>query len=863
MQLTWPGSWNVTTPLPTYQKTTNYNDANQPTTTVTSTNPTGQGYTTTNVYDSTTGALIGLSNTGSPNANVATLTFTPRALINTITYLTTTGTGLSSEQYSYDANLRPTGASATWLSGSGSSGTILSQNRTYDPASNVTSLSTTLAAVPGVSGSGGSETQNYCYDEQNRLVWAGNSGTQPGSGNGTCGSGTLSNSLTGAGYGTGYIYTNLGQLWQGPQGNSGTPSQYLYCDSSHPHQLTGLYQSGSTCSNKTGQSYASLYDAWGNVISRTVNSTSATLSYDGLDHLTKWDAGSSGQEQYVYDAAGNRVLRRSTSAGSTTMTVYAFGLEEHRYSGSGVHQVVGGDTYYYSLGGMLIGEFDGTNTNMFLTDALGSVIEAISATANSAAVQGNQVYGPYGTSRYQQGNIGTAKGFTGQYTDSLSGLDYYNARYYDPVVGRFLSADTVESNLQGLDPYAYVQDNPETHNDPSGHLGGGPGQNNLYAELARLRKNDPNFLKVLELLWMVVDFFTGIKSIIHDIQTLLNANVSWTDKLLALGDLALNVALDASMVTGLGEIGRGGELLAKVGKGVLDVITGIVKGEDVGRAVDDVLHTAEDLVHGACSFTSATRVTTDHGKQAIGTLHVGERVLAYNPKTGKMELEPILHVWVNHDHDLVNLTLTTMATKGQHGRVTIPTSEVVHTNQKHPFMTLEQGFLPVGKIKLGMHILQADGHFGVVTGWKVVPGMQVMYNLEVAQDHTFTVGTGQWVVHNCGDTGFTLKNGFQVTLSDQGLRRVFSEHAAEWFGRRVTDADRAAFYALIKDAMKSQLTFFWDSRGRPTIAVLAREKFGGQLRFFVVQFDRNTGELVTAFIPKPGQLGAMLRELGI
>ncbi len=26
-----------------------------------------------------------------------------------------------------------------------------------------------------------------------------------------------------------------------------------------------------------------------------------------------------------------------------------------------------------------------------------------------------------------------------------------------------------------------------------------------------------------------------------------------------------------------------------------------------------------------------------------------------------------------------------------------------------------------------------------------------MYNLEVAQDHTFAVGAGQWVVHNCGN----------------------------------------------------------------------------------------------------------------
>jgi hypothetical protein len=92
------------------------------------------------------------------------------------------------------------------------------------------------------------------------------------------------------------------------------------------------------------------------------------------------------------------VLRRSTSSGTTSMTVYAFGLEEHLYSGSGVNQ---GNIYYYSLGGMLIGEFDGINTNIFLTDATGSVLETISATANSATVQGNHVYSPYGSSRYQ------------------------------------------------------------------------------------------------------------------------------------------------------------------------------------------------------------------------------------------------------------------------------------------------------------------------------------------------------------------------------------------------------------------------------------------------------------------------------
>src|SRR5262249_39082133 len=158
--------------------------------------------------------------------------------------------------------------------------------------------------------------------------------------------------------------------------------------------------------------------------------------------------------------------RRSTMAGVTTMTVYAFGVEEHLYSGSGVNQ---GNTYYYMLGGHLVGGATGTNTNTFLTGALGSVITTISATAGSAAVQGNQAYGPYGNSRYRAGTMGTAKGFTGQYQDA-TGLDYYGARYYDPVVGRFLSVDTVEGNGVGIDPYAYVGGNPETDTDPTGQV---------------------------------------------------------------------------------------------------------------------------------------------------------------------------------------------------------------------------------------------------------------------------------------------------------------------------------------------------------------------------------------------------------
>jgi RHS repeat-associated protein len=85
-------------------------------------------------------------------------------------------------------------------------------------------------------------------------------------------------------------------------------------------------------------------------------------------------------------------------------------------------------------------------------------------------VLGDQVYGPYGNRRVQQGTISTSKGFTGQFTDFVAGLDYYGARFYDPVVGVFVSADVVQGNAQGMNPYGYVGGNPETKTDPSGNL---------------------------------------------------------------------------------------------------------------------------------------------------------------------------------------------------------------------------------------------------------------------------------------------------------------------------------------------------------------------------------------------------------
>ena len=46
------------------------------------------------------------------------------------------------------------------------------------------------------------------------------------------------------------------------------------------------------------------------------------------------------------------------------------------------------------------------------------------------------------------------------------------ARYYDPTLGRFVSADTIvpePGNPQDFNRYAYVRNNPVRYTDPTGH----------------------------------------------------------------------------------------------------------------------------------------------------------------------------------------------------------------------------------------------------------------------------------------------------------------------------------------------------------------------------------------------------------
>ncbi|WP_244939964.1 glycohydrolase toxin TNT-related protein [Leptospira adleri] len=81
-------------------------------------------------------------------------------------------------------------------------------------------------------------------------------------------------------------------------------------------------------------------------------------------------------------------------------------------------------------------------------------------------------YQPYGETFVHKGDTDFAPKYNSQELDGESGFYFYNARYYDPGIARFTSADTVidgEWDTQGWNRFSYVKGNPVGAKDPSGH----------------------------------------------------------------------------------------------------------------------------------------------------------------------------------------------------------------------------------------------------------------------------------------------------------------------------------------------------------------------------------------------------------
>ena len=125
--------------------------------------------------------------------------------------------------------------------------------------------------------------------------------------------------------------------------------------------------------------------------------------------------------------------------------------------------------YYYAAGQRMAVRVGGV-VYWLQGDHLGSASLTTDASGNRV---GELRYTPYGDTRYAIGAFPTDRRYTGQREEVELGLYDYGARYYDPLLARFISADTVvpqPGNPQSLNRFSYVLGNPLKYTDPSGHF---------------------------------------------------------------------------------------------------------------------------------------------------------------------------------------------------------------------------------------------------------------------------------------------------------------------------------------------------------------------------------------------------------
>ena len=326
-------------------------------------------------------------------------------------------------------------------------GTLQNLTYTRDGRGRITDVASTASTTPPSDVSG--ESWHYGYDDLDRLTSADN--------------------VNNNGLDQTFQYDAVGNM----TANSavGTYS-YPAAGTSHPHAVSGIANGP-----LGGQTFA--YDANGSMTCQAGSGPTCSggdvRGYDGENRLVSATDGTV-TTQFVYGPDGARLkkIATNTSPASTTATLYF---------GDDVEVILGATPQYtkYLPGDAkrAPGAMAGTTDTTWLHRDLLRSVRVITDTGGGVKLRAN--YHPYGEEDESVSTVAEHKGFIGQRFDDETRLMYLHARYYDPQLGRFLSADPSDPAAAGVgvNRYAYAGNNPIAYLDPTGLLVWGPGTPNV------------------------------------------------------------------------------------------------------------------------------------------------------------------------------------------------------------------------------------------------------------------------------------------------------------------------------------------------------------------------------------------------
>lgn len=331
---------------------------------------------------------------------------------------------------------------------------------TYDKNSNIVSERIVSNYVTDDTGAGTDITREYTYDALGRLIKSEESdgsteGVQPEV--------------------TEYTYDNVGNRLT--ESKPGEQTSYTY---NGLNQLTSSVKTGAEAERRT---YT--YDDNGNQTSETTDTDeSRVYEYDEANRLSTLTVKENDNiiltQENRYNGDGQRIQKKETR----TVPGLEGGNEETKVTNYFYHD---GAVLYTkdeagTLGSMNLmgissniistsrGTGDSESRYLYNKDIRESTTSIIGADGTAAAAYEYDEFG--GTTVKIGADFDNEICYTGQIYDKASGLYYYNARYYNPNDGRFITQDTYRGESAEPDTlhlYAYCANNPINYTDPSGH----------------------------------------------------------------------------------------------------------------------------------------------------------------------------------------------------------------------------------------------------------------------------------------------------------------------------------------------------------------------------------------------------------
>ena len=331
--------------------------------------------------------------------------------------------------------------------------------------------------------------------------------------------------------------------------------------------------------------------------------------------------------------------------------------------------------------------------------------------------------------------------YCGEYTDRESGYNYLRARYYDPTIGRFITADNhwnVGNMLYGDDPikfggiyvpliaamiqsgnlYVYCMNNPLLYIDSDGMF-------SLF-----------NAIKVAVTATILVAAAVVIITATAGTSCVLLGAAYGAISGAATGAIGgavvggATAAISHRVQTGSWE-GAGKAALNGAAQGAIDgAFTGAITGAITGGMSE------------AFCFVAGTSVLTASGYVAIENIRAGDLVYAWNDETGETEIKSVVETYLNESDELIH--------------VFVGGEEIVST-PGHPFYIAGKGWTQAVQLRAGDILVLWDGGYVIIEliEHELLENPVKVYNFQVADDHTYFVGDNGVLVHNACQGGET------------------------------------------------------------------------------------------------------------